>query len=145
MRRYSSSELHELRNKISLRKLIKFLGVEMKLDGKVEIFSCPSCAGFRTGINPEANLCRCFSCAINFNPIELVMQHQKTSFLESVKLLKQHFEILVRLPCESDDCDKSLKTSAPNTSSVGCLSALERELIALATPKQNQSPLGSAS
>ena len=138
MRRYSSSELHELRNEISLRKLLSFLGIKIKLDGKVEVFSCPNCSGFRTAINPETNLCRCFSCARNFNSIELVMEQRKTSFLESLKFLKQHFATLAHSPCEACDDGSSLKISAPNTSSDGCLSALERQLVALATPKQNQ-------
>ena len=144
MQKYSSSELHELRNKISLRKLLGILNIEVKLDGEVEIFSCPRCSGFRTGINPRANLCRCFSCARNFNPIELVMEHQKASFLASVKYLKQHFDKLVDLPSEASTGDKRLKTSVPSTSSGGSLSSLEQQLVALATPKRSQCPLGKS-
>lgn len=142
MARFSDEELYELRNKVSLLSLLKLVGVETKLDGEILIFSCPSCGGYRTGINPQANMCRCFYCAKNFNPIELVMAQRKSTFVESVKFLKQHFDKLTQPPASLNDCEDRKKISAPNTSSDGCLSALERQLVALATPKQNQCPLG---
>jgi len=142
MTRFSSSELYELRNKISLLSLIKFLRIETQQDGEVLIFSCPSCAGYRTGVNPQANLCRCFYCERNFNPIELVMESKKFSFVESVKLLKLHFAALIHLPDSVNARDSQQKSSDPGTSSVGGLSSLERHLVALATPKRSQSLLG---
>ena len=138
MARFSDEELYEFRNKISLLSLLQFLGVETKLDGEILIFSCPSCGGYRTGINPKANMCRCFYCDRNFNPIELVMAQRKCTFVESVKFLKQHFDKLAQAPVLATHCESQKKISAPNTSSDGRLSALELQLVALATPKKSQ-------
>ena len=142
MARFSDSELYELRNRILLLRLLELLSVQTKLDGEILIFSCPSCGGYRTGINPQANMCRCFYCAKNFNPIELVVAQRKSTFVESVKFLKQHFDKLTQPPVSLNGCESQKKISDPNTSSDDCLSALERQLVALATPKRNQYPLG---
>jgi len=113
MARFSGSELYELRNKISLLSLLQFLSVETKRDGDVLIFSCPSCAGSRTGINPQSNMNRCFYCAKNFNPIELVMETRKSTFVESVKFLKQHFDTLIHLPASVNTGDSRPKIFDP--------------------------------
>ena len=139
MARFSGAELYELRNKISIARLLDFLKVATKLDGNILIFSCPCCSEFRTGINPQANLGRCFRCNRNFNPIELVMESRKCSFVASVKLLKQHFDKLSDTPVLTNKPEFEPKISTPNTSSENCLSCLELELLALATPKQSQS------
>ena len=142
MARFSSAELYELRNKISLLSLLQLLGVETRHDGETLIFSCPSCSGFRTGINTQANMCRCFYCAKNFNPIELVMAQRKCTFVESVKFLKQHFDKLAQAPVLVTHCESQKKISDPKPSSDGRLSALELELVALATPKKSRCLLG---
>jgi len=54
-------------------------------------FLCPKCNEFRTAINPKTNLARCFRCKENFNTIDIAMEVEKISFVDSVKLLKENF------------------------------------------------------
>ena len=88
-RRFSAEELGAIRNDISIRIVIEEL---LRLPNKevegVFRFLCPVCAEFQTAINNLTNLSRCFRCQKNFNTIELVMQEQKVSFVEAVKLLQ---------------------------------------------------------
>ena len=73
MPRFSSTELRRLRNDIPVRWVIETL---LQLPAKevegVYRFLCPVCKEFQTGLNPRANLARCFLCERNFNPIELL-------------------------------------------------------------------------
>lgn len=89
--RFSSEELHALRNRVSVRVLIESLGIPHKEIEGVFRFLCPKCREFQTAVNPKTNLSRCFRCQENFNTIELVMKDRQISFVESVRLLKQLF------------------------------------------------------
>lgn len=87
-KRFSSEELCNLRNKISVKDLIQRLEIPNKYsEGKFR-FLCPECGEFQTGVNDKTNLSRCFLCNKNFNTIELVMHERKLSFVESVKFLQ---------------------------------------------------------
>ena len=90
MKRFSSSELFELRNTIPVEILIQnILRVPSKISEGVFRFLCPVCNEFQTGINPNTNLVRCFRCERNFNAIDLVMEIQDCGFTESVLFLKR--------------------------------------------------------
>ena len=90
MKKFSSSELFELRNAIPVEILIQnILRVPSKTSEGVFRFLCPICNEFQTGINPNVNLVRCFRCERNFNAIDLVMENQGCGFKESVLFLKQ--------------------------------------------------------
>lgn len=106
MRRFSSEELHAMRNSIEIRDIIcEILKIPSKEVEGIFRFLCPQCKEFQTAINPKTNLSRCFRCARNFNPIELVMADRQMSFVESVKFLKRHFgKVLAEsaLPAQSD-------------------------------------------
>ena len=92
MRRYSSKELHAVRNQIPITRLIcDILTIPHKVIEGIFRFLCPVCGEFQTAVNAETNLCRCFRCERNFNTIELVMEDRATTFVESVKLLRKHF------------------------------------------------------
>ena len=52
-------------------------------------FLCPLCDDFHTATNPRTNLARCFRCQRNFNPIDLIMIVDRTSFLEAVGQLEE--------------------------------------------------------
>ena len=90
MQKFSSSELFELRNTIPVEILLQnILRVPSKISEGVFRFLCPVCNEFQTGINPNANLVRCFRCERNFNAIDLVMEAQGCGFEESVLFLKR--------------------------------------------------------
>ncbi len=94
-KRFSSSELFELRNNIPLETVIEsLLNLPTKVIEGVYKFLCPRCGEFTAAVNRKTNLSRCFRCKQNFNTIELVMQERKVSFVAAVKILKS-------IPCST--------------------------------------------
>ena len=90
-RRFSAQKLHILRNNIDIAVLMKnVLKMHFIPGNGSRRFSCPICFGFNTGINPESNLARCFTCQKNFNTIEIVMDHTKKNFVDAVKVLENY-------------------------------------------------------
>ncbi len=88
-KRFSSKELYEIRNSISIHVLIETeLGIPAKISEGVFRFLCPLCNEFQTAVNPKTNLSRCFRCEKNFNTIDLVMNCRNIGFLDSVKYLQ---------------------------------------------------------
>lgn len=86
-RRYSDEFLRRLRNEIPIRTVIDALSIPHKNRDGYFRFLCPVCDFTHTGVNPEANLARCFRCERNFNPIELVMAAELTDFVLAVSYL----------------------------------------------------------
>jgi hypothetical protein len=86
--RFSSHLLRSLRNDLPINNLIRFhLDLPSKeRDGYLR-FLCPLCSEFNTATNPRTNLARCFRCAVNFNPIEMVMAVLGCKFVNAVNLL----------------------------------------------------------
>jgi len=68
----------------------KILCIPSKLTQGSLRFQCPLCDKFNTAVNPPTNLARCFDCEANFNPIDMVMAVQHTSFVEAVTFLKDY-------------------------------------------------------
>lgn len=87
MRSVSPRELRRLRNDVPVTEVIDQLHVPTARRGARRTFRCPRCEGFHTGVNSRANLARCFRCAGNFNPIDLVMAERGWSFLDAVRYL----------------------------------------------------------
>lgn len=89
MSRLSASRLRQLRNDIPIAKVIELhLDIPAKLRDGVFRFLCPLCRDFNTATNSNTNLARCFRCARNFNPIDLVMVVRDCTFLEAVRFLE---------------------------------------------------------
>jgi len=87
---FSSQELYELRNLISIDALIeKELAIPSKISEGIFRFLCPLCHEFQTAVNPKTNLSRCFRCEKNFNTIDMVMICHNTDFVDSVKYLQR--------------------------------------------------------
>jgi len=90
-RRFSDQQLYTLRNHIPIEVVIeKILCIPSKITQGALRFCCPLCDKFNTAINPPTNLARCFACEANFNPIDMVMAVQHTSFVEAVTFLKNY-------------------------------------------------------
>ena len=89
-KRYSKEFLRMLRNEIPIAILIADL---LRLDNKMSEgrfrFLCPMCSGFDTATNQTTNLARCFRCEINFNPIDMVMQVKRVSFVNAIEYLDE--------------------------------------------------------
>ena len=84
----SRQRLWQLRNKLSIDRVLEELGVPTKLRDGYFRFLCPLCRDFHTATNPRTNLGRCFRCQRNFNPIDITMVVKKLPFLEAVALLE---------------------------------------------------------
>lgn len=50
-------------------------------------FRCPKCHGDTTGVREKTNTAVCVDCDAHFNPIDIVMEHEKISFKEAADLL----------------------------------------------------------
>ena len=113
--RFSSSQLYNLRNQISVRMLIEeTLRIPCRMTEGCFRFLCPVCNGFNTAVNPETNLARCFDCSKNFNTIDLVMLTRKARFIDSVKFLQSiHQEQSICRENNPIRSDRSQKDSAP--------------------------------
>ncbi len=88
MSRYlTDQQLWQLRNEVSLPKLLQSLGWPHKRRGGQLVFVCPDCGESRSDLNPQENLLRCFHCETNFNPIDFTMAARKCNFLDAVHYL----------------------------------------------------------
>ena len=90
MKRFSEHELFKLRNSIDINMLIaEILKMPSKITQGQLRFLCPVCSQFNTATKRETNLARCFSCARNFNTIEMVMETKHLNFIQSVNFLQK--------------------------------------------------------
>jgi len=90
MERHSPDMLRRLRNEIPINGLIRRLDLPWEMRGGYLRFRCPHCHTFDTATHPQTNLARCFRCAHNFNPIDLVMAVRRVPFLDAVHYLRLH-------------------------------------------------------
>jgi len=91
MPRISAAHLHDLRNRISIERLIeRHLHWPCKRREGIFRFLCPLCHEFHTATNPRTNLARCFRCQRNFNPLDFVMVIQDCDFLQAVAYLEPY-------------------------------------------------------
>lgn len=87
--RFSRQQLFNIRNHIPITRVIEALSIGYEHDGDPVHFRCPCCNGINTGVNPQTNLARCFSCRKNYNTIDLVIAVHRLSFIDSVAYLKK--------------------------------------------------------
>lgn len=86
--RVSASQLYRLRNHVSIATVIcHHLKLPTKYREGLLRFVCPDCGEFNTAINPTTNLARCFTCAKNFNTIDIVIRVQNLPFINAVQVL----------------------------------------------------------
>ncbi|MHC4815964.1 MAG: CHC2 zinc finger domain-containing protein [Planctomycetota bacterium] len=91
MSRITAAHLYELRNRISIERLIeRHLHWPCKQREGIFRFLCPLCNEFHTATNPRTNLARCFRCQQNFNPLDFVMVVHGYDFLQAVAYLEPY-------------------------------------------------------
>jgi len=86
--RFRKELLYQLRNHISLDRVLSQLDWPHKQRDSRCCFLCPHCEEFLTAVNPRTNLGRCFRCQRNFNPIDLVMAIRQCDFVTAVHFLQ---------------------------------------------------------
>jgi DNA primase len=88
MSRIPPETLQNLRNDLDVVRVIARLDIPTKIRGSRLAFRCPDCGRYETSTGSDRNLARCFPCARNFNPIDLVMAQRGVTFLEAVCYLE---------------------------------------------------------
>ena len=86
-RHFSSELLRSLRNDFPITRVLEVLDLPVKISDGYARFPCPRCGEFNTATRRETNLARCFRCAENFNPIDLVMLVRRLNFIDAVEFL----------------------------------------------------------
>ena len=91
MARIPAADLEQLKNEISVQRLVEASGVELKKGGKDFTGVCPFHADARASlvVTPHKNLWHCFGCQIGGGPIDWVMKSRGVSFRHAVELLKE--------------------------------------------------------
>jgi len=100
---YNDNFLRTIRNQVDIAQVIDELRLETRRSKDLVRFRCPLCHGFHTATNPKTNLGRCFDCAKNYNPIDLVMTVTRCNFVESVDFLKQHIKSAAEVICDGQN------------------------------------------
>lgn len=90
MARIPTAEIEQLKNEVSVTRLVESAGITLKKSGKDQLGLCPFHADSTPSliITPAKNLWHCFSCQIGGGPIDWVMKLRGVSFRHAVELLK---------------------------------------------------------
>jgi len=90
MARFTETELEQLKNDVSVERLVESAGIVLKKSGKDKIGLCPFHADGEPSlvVTPAKNLWHCFSCQIGGGAIDWVMKLRGVSFRHAVELLK---------------------------------------------------------
>jgi DNA primase len=91
MARIPAQDLEQLKNEVSVQRLVEASGVELKKGGKDFTGICPFHADETASlvITPHKNLWHCFGCQIGGGPIDWVIKSRGVSFRHAVELLKE--------------------------------------------------------
>ena len=90
MARFTKTELEQLKNEVSVERLVESAGIVLKKSGKDKIGLCLFHADGEPSlvVTPAKNLWHCFSCQIGGGAIDWVMKLRGVSFRHAVELLK---------------------------------------------------------
>ena len=90
MARIPTTEIEQLKNEVSVERLVEAAGIVLKKSGKDKLGLCPFHADAEASlvVSPAKNLWHCFSCQIGGGPIDWVMKSRGVSFRHAVELLK---------------------------------------------------------
>jgi DNA primase len=91
MARIPQSDLEQLKEEISVQRLVEGAGIELKRAGKDWLGRCPFHDDREASlvVTPGKNLWHCFGCQIGGGPIDWVMKHRGVSFRHAVELLRE--------------------------------------------------------
>jgi DNA primase catalytic core len=91
MARIPDRELERLKNEVSVQRLLKDSGIELKRGGKDMLGRCPFHEDDTASlvVTPAKNLWHCFGCGAAGGPIDWVMKTRGVSFRHAVELLRE--------------------------------------------------------
>jgi len=112
MARLSDTELYNIKQRISLLRLIESQGYELKRQGKDYVTRCPFHEDTTPSlvITPDKNLFHCFGCNAAGSVIDWVMKTQGVSFKHAIELLRKD------IPLAADNMTVK-KTTVPKLAS----------------------------
>ena len=90
MARIPAEDIEQLKNEVSVERLVESAGIALKKSGKDRIGVCPFHEDSEPSliVTPAKNLWHCFGCQIGGGPIDWVMKFKGVSFRHAVELLK---------------------------------------------------------
>lgn len=90
MARIPTNEIEQLKNEVSVERLVESAGIALKKSGKDKIGTCPFHEDSEPSlvVSPLKNLWHCFGCQIGGGPLDWVMKFRGVSFRHAVELLK---------------------------------------------------------
>lgn len=90
MARIPTEEIEQLKNDVSVERLVESAGIALKKSGKDKLGRCPFHDDGEPSlvVSPAKNLWHCFGCQIGGGPIDWVMKFKGVSFRHAVELLK---------------------------------------------------------
>ena len=95
MARLSDEELNDIKQRVSLLRLVESQGYEIKRQGKDYVIRCPFHEDDTASlvITPDKNLFHCFGCGAAGSVIDWVMKTQGVSFKHAVELLRKEIPL----------------------------------------------------
>lgn len=90
MARIPEADIEQLKNDVSVERLVESAGIALKKSGKDRIGLCPFHEDSEPSlvVTPAKNLWHCFGCQIGGGPIDWVMKFKAISFRHAVELLR---------------------------------------------------------
>ena len=115
MPRIPDAALQQLKDEISVQRLIESSGVELKKLGKDWAGKCPFHADDTASlvITPSKNLWHCFGCQIGGGVVDWVMKLRGVSFRHAVELLKDENALTSLAACGSHPIKQSTVRTLP--------------------------------
>lgn len=91
MARIPDAEIEQLKNEVSVERLVESSGVALKKSGKDRLGRCPFHEDGEPSlvVTPAKNLWHCFGCGVGGGPIDWVIKHRGVSFRHAVELLRE--------------------------------------------------------
>jgi len=91
MARIPEAEIEQLKNEVSVERLVEGSGVALKKSGKDRLGRCPFHEDGEPSlvVTPGKNLWHCFGCGIGGGPIDWIIKQRGVSFRHAVELLRE--------------------------------------------------------
>ncbi len=91
MARIPKDELEQLKDEVSVERLVEASGIELKRSGKDKLGRCPFHEDDTASlvVTSAKNLWHCFGCGLGGGPIDWVMKRRGVSFRHAVELLRE--------------------------------------------------------
>ena len=103
MARIPNEEIEQLKNEVSVERLVEASGIALKKSGKDLIGQCPfhEDATASLVVTPAKNLWHCFGCGAAGGPIDWVIKKNGVSFRHAVELLREGVPVVSSLAAAS--------------------------------------------